>query len=48
MIKIKLSYDNKSEKDKLINELKNKFNVIKISNEYGKDNSHKRCYIKLV
>lgn len=49
MIKLKVSYSNPAEKDKLLSELKNNFNIIKISKELkagGKD-LYKRVYIDI-
>lgn len=49
MIKINASYESIEEKDKLINELKSKFKVVKISKEYGvKGKSpYKKIYMNL-
>lgn len=47
MIKIKAIYETQDEKDKLIQELKQKFYICKISKEYDKEDSRKRVYIDL-
>lgn len=47
MIKIKALFETPEEKDKLIQELQHKFQVLKISKEYKKEGPYKRIHIDL-
>lgn len=47
MIKLKVSYKDAEEKDKLIRELKNLFKVVNVSKEYDKKGEYKRIYVDL-
>ena len=45
MIKLKVSYQSDTDKEKIIRSLKKDFNIIKVSKE--KEGSYKRIYINL-
>lgn len=47
MIKIKAIYSTIEEKDKLLQELQQKFLILKVSKEYKNEGSYKRIHIDL-
>ncbi|KYH30738.1 hypothetical protein CLTEP_25040 [Clostridium tepidiprofundi DSM 19306] len=47
MIKIKATFQNTEEKEKLIQQLSREFKISKISKEYKKEGLSKRIYINL-
>ncbi|MBN3375842.1 hypothetical protein [Clostridium botulinum] len=47
MIKIKAMYSKEGDKEKLLQELKTSFNIMKVSREYKKEGQHRRIYIDL-
>jgi|GEM_PF-6908796 len=47
MLKLKISYTTQEEKNNLIHELQNKFNIIKVSKEYKKEGPYRRIHIDL-
>lgn len=47
MIKLKISYSNDNEKEKLMKELKDKFGILKVSKEYRSSGQYKRIYVSI-
>lgn len=47
MIKIKALYSTENEKDKLLIELKEGFQILKVSKEYKKEGQYRRIHINL-
>ena len=47
MVKLSINYENTQERDRLIEELKQKFKILKISKEYKNEGPYKRVYINL-
>lgn len=47
MIKIKALFESLEEKERLIQELQNKFEVLKVSKEYKKEGPYRRIHIDL-
>lgn len=47
MIKIKAIYSKEGDKEELLQQLKTRFNIMKVSKEYKKEGQHRRIYIDL-